>query len=152
MGISSCWEPTMYKCYNQLFLLDFGPFRGILGPPTQLILSAASKRQVQLCLFMSSKCSLPHAFNLGSLNCTSIFTICRRISCGLTIFLSRIGDKHGFFLNKIFKLSRSWGCSSYNVCNFHRNLSLWPDVQAHHALPHFMTCCRDNYRKTLQSS
>ena len=36
-------------------------------------------------------------FSLGYWNCTSILTIYRGISCRLTIFLSRIGNKHGFF-------------------------------------------------------
>ena len=33
-----------------------------------------------------------------------------------------------------------------------RKISLLPDGQAQHAIPCRMTCCRDNYRKTLQSS
>ena len=101
----SCWEPTIDKYYNQWFLLDFGPFRGILGLLTKLLRPVASERQVQLCFFMSSNVPQFVSYSLGCWNCAVILNICRGISCRLTIFLSKIGKKHGFFNRKSQSLS-----------------------------------------------
>ena len=46
---------------------------------------------------------------MGYWNCRSMLTIYRGISCRLIIFLSRIGNKHGFFS---YKNSISHGCEA----------------------------------------
>ena len=111
----SCWEPTIDKYYNQWFLLDFGPFRGILGLLTKLLRPVASERQVQLCFFMSSNVPQFVSYSLGCWNCAVILNICRGISCRLTIFLSKIGKNMDFLIEKV-NLSRSWGYISSNMC------------------------------------